>query len=493
MKITLATLHCTRTFIPLSLLYLKAYLVERKGHRASDVEILEYNRDSLPDDMVRDLAAGEPDVIGLSIYVWNVKTMMAVAARVKARSPRTTIVAGGPEVGPLGMAVLAAHPCIDVVVKSEGEIPFADIVACVQDGRGLGGVKGICFRRGEAVVENEDAPILEDLNHLASPHLAGYIDPKDRVICIETQRGCVFRCNFCFYNKDLSIRNRRFDLDRVKGEILFWLQQEVLEIYMMDPIFNLNAERAKEICRFVIAHNHRGVAFHAELWAEFVDEELARLLAEANFQFLEIGLQTTDESALATVERRLRVRKFTDGIEFMKRHKLKFELQLIYGLPGETPVTFRRSLNFAFALDPHELVVFRLMILPGTELWRKAEAIQLEFDPEPPYFARSHFSMTPEDIACGPKVIDAVGLLGNSRTIRFLCREPGVVFADVVDAWIAWQEAHDATATLAERARRFVADYCAANQIPAAFYAGFSALEFVADAAPSYQTAARAM
>jgi anaerobic magnesium-protoporphyrin IX monomethyl ester cyclase len=492
LKIRLATRHCTRTFIPLALLYLKAYLVERRGHCASDIDILEFNRDSLPDDMVRDLAAGVPDVIGLSIYVWNVKAMMAVAARVKALCPQTTIVIGGPEVGPIAMAVLAAHPCVDAVVKSEGEIPFAGIVSCLQEGRDLAEVEGICFRRGEAIVENEDAPILQDLNHLASPHAAGYVDPKDRVICIETQRGCVFRCNFCFYNKDLSIRNRRFDLDRVKDEILFWLQQDVLEIYMMDPIFNLNAERAKEICRFIIAHNDRGVAFHAELRAEFVDEELARLLAEANFQFLEIGLQTTDESALATVERRLRVKKFTDGIASMKRYKLKFELQLIYGLPGETPDTFRRSLTFALGLDPPELVVFRLMILPGTELWRKAAAIKLDFDREPPYFARSHFSMTADEVAYGQKVIEAVGVLGNSKTIRFLCKEPDVAFADVVDAWIAWQEARPAAETLAERARHFIADYCAARHIPVEFYTGFSSLEFAVDAIPSFQAAARA-
>ncbi|HEV7570606.1 MAG TPA: radical SAM protein [Thermoanaerobaculia bacterium] len=492
MKIRLATLHCTRGFIPLSLLYLKAFLVQRQGRAASDIEIHEFHGKSASDNIVDALVAGAPDVIGLAIYVWNVKTLMAVAQRIKALSPQTTIVLGGPEVGPVATSVLRAHPYIDIVVRSEGEIPFSEIVSSLEAGRDVSSVKGICYRRADAIVENEDAPILADLNELASPHRAGYIDPKDRIICIETQRGCVFRCNFCFYNKDLSIRNRRFDLDRVKAEILYWLQQEVVEIYMMDPIFNLNAERAKDICRFVIAHNHRQVAFHAELWAEFVDEELAQLLAEANFQFLEIGLQTTDESALATVERRLRVRKFTDGIEHMKRYQLKFELQLIYGLPGETPDTFRRSLNFALSLGPFELVVFRLMILPGTELWRKAEALRLEFDPEPPYLARAHFSMTAADMAYGLKIVDAVPLLSSSKTIRFLCREPNVTFAEVVDAWIAWQDGQAPDTPVNVRARRFVADYCAAKQIPAEFYAGFASLEFGGDPMPSYHAAVRA-
>lgn len=39
------------------------------------------------------------------------------------------------------------------------------------------------------------------------------------------------------------------------------LEQEVAQIYLMDPIFTLNAERAKEICRFVSQHNRRKIAF----------------------------------------------------------------------------------------------------------------------------------------------------------------------------------------------------------------------------------------
>ena len=475
MKICLATLHCNRSFIPLALLYLKAYLVERRGVAARDVTILEYDENSRPDIIVDEVLAAEPEILGLSIYVWNVTTLMAVARRVKALRPQITIVIGGPEVGPIAMSVLDAQPQIDIIVKSEGEIPFADIVAAVAAGD-LAGVKGICRRSGGTIVEHEDAPIVTDLEDLPSPHMLEYGDFTGRFICIETQRGCVFRCNFCFYNKDLALRNRRFDLDRVKEEIRYWLDRDVAQIYLMDPIFNLNAERAKDICRFIVAHNHRGVSFHAELWAEFIDEEMARLLHEANFTFLEIGLQSTDDTALATVERRLRLQRFIEGVGHLKRYRLKFELQLIYGLPGETPATFRKSLNFAYAMDPTYLAVYRLMILPGTELWRKAKALALEFDPEPPYYVRSHFSMTRDAVAYGIAIERGVEALRASRTVRFLSREPDVTFTDLVDAYAAW-EGNDV--------RRFVLAFCTRQGIPSAFYEAFSSREFGPVTAPS--------
>jgi anaerobic magnesium-protoporphyrin IX monomethyl ester cyclase len=478
MRIGLATRHASPHYIPLALLYLKAYLVERQGHPFEDVPILEFDRDCDHERIARDLLAAEPDVLGLSCYVWNVRALLAAARQVKAARPNVRIVIGGPEVGPVARAVLEAHPWVDVVVQSEGEIPFAGVVAAWKAGRGVESVPGIAFREGTRVVENVEAPLLRDLNALPSPHTAQYASGPGRIICIETQRGCVFRCNFCFYNKDLSVRNRRFDIERVKAEILFWLQQEgVRQIYLMDPIFNLDARRAKEICRFIIAHNQRRVPFHSEVWAEFIDEELARLMREAPLT-LEVGLQTTDATALATVERRLRVKPFVDGIRWLKQQGLSFELQLIYGLPGETLASFRQSLNFAMSLDPPDLAVFPLMVLPGTELWQKADGLGLRFDPDPPYYVREHGSMGAADVEFGARMIDAIGHLGHSRTIRFLCREPGLAFDQIVDEWIAWWPNQPDTEPAMTKLRRFVEHVCATRGIPPRFYQGFASFEF---------------
>jgi anaerobic magnesium-protoporphyrin IX monomethyl ester cyclase len=478
MTICLATVHQSRRFIPLALLYIKAYLVERRHCAFGAVDVAEFSLDATAEDIVSRVLRQSPDVVGLSCYVWNITVLMEVSRRIKALRPNTIIVLGGPEVGPIAPSVLRRHPDVDIIVKSEGEIPFAELVERWNRGADVAGVKGICFRDGAAIVETEEAPPLMDLNHLASPHLAEYADHRDRVVCIETQRGCVFKCNFCFYNKDLSIRNRRFDLDRVKQEILFWLDRDVCQIYLMDPVFNLYAERTKDICRFVAEHNTRRLKFHAEVWAEFIDEELASLMRDANFTFLEVGLQTTDTTALATVERRLKLEKFLKGIGHLKRYDLPFELQLIYGLPGETAKSFRKSLAFAMSLDPPEIAVYPLMVLPGTELWRKAEVIGLQFDPEPPYYVRSHGSMTADEITYGWKIVSALRRFGNSKTMRLLGREEGLSYSDIVDSWIAWQSGQ-AEVPLTEQVHRFLSHFCREHDIPEGFYQEFAAREFI--------------
>jgi hypothetical protein len=403
---------------------------------------------------------------------------MAVSRRIKEIKPGTKIVLGGPEVGPLATSVLNAHPYIDVVVKSEGEVAFSEIVEAWRNGGNLDRVRGIAFRRAGEIYETGDAPIVKDLNQIPSPHLVRYGDHRGRIICLETQRGCVFTCNFCFYNKDLSIRNRRFDVERVKEEILFWLQQEIAEIYLMDPVFNLNAARAKGICDFIARNNHRKIRFHTEVWAEFIDEELARLFHEGNFKFLEVGLQTTDDAVLAAVERRLKLDRFIEGIGHLKKFKLEFELQLIYGLPGETRASFKRSLDFAASFEPPQLAVFPLMVLPGTELWRKAVALKLCFDPEPPYLIRSHPSMDALDVKYGDKIVNALRYLGKSLTIRLLRKKSRIMFSDMVDQWIEWNDTHATAESREEKVKDFVQHFCVRNAIPATFFLGLASLEF---------------
>lgn len=479
-RICLATRHADARFTPLALLYLKAALVDRAGVSADDVTILEFSPDASGAEMADVIRQAAPDVLGLSCYVWNVDELMEAAHRVKSVRHGLQVVAGGPEVGPIAAQVLARYPAVDVVVKSEGEGPIADLVIAWRDARGLDDVTGVWSRSVDGIREHPDAPIVLDLGVLASPHERHYVPHEGRIVCVETQRGCVFRCSFCFYNKDVSIRNRRFDLARVEEELAYWLQQDIRQLYLMDPVFNLNAARAKTICRFLIAHNHRHIPVHAEIWAEFVDDELAGLMKAAHFDFLEVGLQTTDETALAAVDRRLKMQPFLDGVAHLRAHGLAFELQLILGLPDDSLASFRQSLDVAAALQPEYLAAFTLMVLPGTELWRRADALQLAFDPRPPYFIHATPSMPAADVAYGRQMALAIRPLWNSRAIRLLSRERDMTFSRLVDEWttsVGIDTAADPASVVREHLLVFVTRHCARHGIAPAFYERMATLE----------------
>jgi hypothetical protein len=178
------------------------------------------------------------------------------------------------------------------------------------------------------------------------------------------------------------------------------------------------------------------------------------------------------------VERRLRMQRFLDGIAHVERHRIPWELQLIFGLPGETRASFRRSLDFAMSLDPPQLAVYPLMVLPGTELWRRAREVDLDFDPVPPCHVRSHFSMTADDVQYGWRVVRALQDLGDSRTLRRLSRERGVGYADLIDAWLAWEDGHAGLESIGYRVKHFLLEFCDRRQIDATSYRDAASWEF---------------
>lgn len=61
-----------------------------------------------------------PDVVGLSMYVWNREPMLSLAADLQRQRPHLVIFAGGPEVtaNPAG---IVQHAAIDFVLPGEGE------------------------------------------------------------------------------------------------------------------------------------------------------------------------------------------------------------------------------------------------------------------------------------------------------------------------------------------------------------------------------------
>ena len=114
---------------PLAAGYLKAYAYAQGLIDAAEIELLprlltDYAGDAL---LVDEIAARQPDVLGVSLYTWNSERSLDSIRRVKERLPGLRVVVGGPEVQKDNLWVLQ-HPAIDVSVIGEGEQTFVDLL-----------------------------------------------------------------------------------------------------------------------------------------------------------------------------------------------------------------------------------------------------------------------------------------------------------------------------------------------------------------------------
>ena len=92
--IVLATLNACYIHAAIGLRYLKANL----GELETSCSLCEFTLDARPADIAENLLAKQPKVIGLGVYIWNVRETQRLIALIKTVAPEVTIVVGGPEV-----------------------------------------------------------------------------------------------------------------------------------------------------------------------------------------------------------------------------------------------------------------------------------------------------------------------------------------------------------------------------------------------------------
>ncbi len=385
MKIELVSIHIERSpkAMPLAAAMLKAKLDSLNGpENRVTVSMCDFYTDDDAEHIASSVLAKKPDMAGFSVYLWNRELSLQVASIIKKKAPGIIVCLGGPEAGEMPEKLLNAG-VFDLAVTGEGEIAFAKAVYGILN--------------GDAVPENRifNVPV-NDLNDLPSPFLSGTVDlSKYEGVLWELSRGCPFKCDFCFESRGLS-GVRRFSLDRIEAELRLFEEKKVTQVFVLDPTFNQDRERAKNILR-LIRKIAPSIHFTFEVRTEFLDEEMAELFASVNCG-LQIGLQSSDSSVLKCVNRSFDPVKFREKINILNRKNAVFGLDLIYGLPCDTLAGFRKSIDFAVSLQPNNLDIFPLAVLPGTVLHDKADSFGLDFANNAPYTVRSTPQFPAEDM-----------------------------------------------------------------------------------------------
>jgi oxygen-independent coproporphyrinogen III oxidase len=115
-----------------------------------------------------------------------------------------------------------------------------------------------------------------------------------------------------------------------------------------------------------------------------VDADYLAAVAAAGVNRLSFGVQSAVASELALLEREHDFAAAVEAVRLAREAGLtNFNLDLIYGLPGQTLNTWRQSLTAALALDPPHISLYCLTIEPGTPMqrWLQNGRIQLP-DPD---------------------------------------------------------------------------------------------------------------
>ncbi len=312
------------------------------------------------------ITGDQPQVICFSVYIWNADYTMRLVADLHRILPEVPIILGGPEVT---FMALASLPVGCTVVRGEveglGDDFFCDLAA--------GNLQA------------------EYLATSAPPFAMPYQESdfaahlENRNIYYESSRGCPFSCSYCLSSVGQGVRYR--ELPEVERELAQILAHTPKIIRFVDRTFNALPARSLAIWRYLLAQPGETL-FHFEIAPDLFSEEMLAFLADVpqgRFQF-EIGLQSTNPTTLAAVNRRMDLARAGENIRrLVALGNIHLHLDLILGLPCETEATFRTSLNEAFGMASHHLQMGLLKVLPGTAISRDAEEFGLVSSATPPY------------------------------------------------------------------------------------------------------------
>ena len=321
-----------------------------------------------------------PDIVGFTVYCWNLKRCLYLSKKLKENyAPQ--IVFGGPEITPDNPLIDSPH--VDFFVYGEGEAVFLKLLQdqTLWEKRRAAEPAGDIFR---------DSP---------SPYLQNIMEPEiDNIMLLETQRGCPYRCGYCYYNKShsgLTFADKGYLMQGVQWA----LDHDVKELYLLDPSLNVRPGLKDLLKEISLINKNRRLEIISEIRAEAIDAQMAALFVAAGFSWFEIGLQSTNPQALEIMNRPTDTKRFAKGAQLIKERGIVPAIDLIVGLPGDDLRGFSRSVEFVAQNNLYDdIQVFPLSVLPGTDFRWNSNKLGLRFDESPPYTLIESPTFSKEDM-----------------------------------------------------------------------------------------------
>ncbi len=381
-RIVLATLNAKYIHASLGLRCLLANMDRHGGAGLRVVtQLREFVIQQRPTQIVEELLALNPQVIGLGIYIWNVVETTQVLRLLKALRPDIKVVLGGPEVS---HEVDAQEICrlADHVITGWGDVSFPKICRALLDGP----------QPLMKVIAGEQPP----LDALAFPY-DEYTDADiaKRLLYVEASRGCPFKCEFCLSALDKTAW--AFELDAFMAEMDGLYQRGARNFKFVDRTFNLRVEHSVRILQFFLdrlqmaneaAVEAPNLFVHFEVVPDSLPDRLKELIVQfpaGSLQF-EVGIQSFNPDVQQRISRKQDNLKTADNLRWLvSQSQAHVHADLIFGLPGETLESFAAGFDRLYALAPHEIQFGILKRLRGTPIARHTQDFAMVYDSQTPY------------------------------------------------------------------------------------------------------------
>lgn len=350
-----------------------------------ELELRKFGRYETSLDIYECVLQGCYDLIYMHCDSQNILQIKAVAQMLKKASPETGIMLGGMEVSFETRDFMRDNPCIDYVVRGEGETVMYNFVRSVlEKDYKFESMAGLAFRNEDGVIVNPFDDSIE-MSELPFPYEKS--ESGKGVIYYESMRGTSDRSIHRQYLPDPRVRF--LSINRVCTELRYFLAKNAEKVVFLDRWFNFNRERAYRVFEYIINNDNGTTSFEFNIDGDLLDDETIRLLSDARKgqMIFNIDIGSTNAEVLAAMGRRENIYLLMYNVsKLMKEGNIEINISVAAGLPFETETMFARSFNKAYGLaDGMPLHIEELFADKGTMLRRQSERYGYIYSDVAPY------------------------------------------------------------------------------------------------------------
>ena len=375
------------------------------------VTLKEFTIKDSVDKIVNYIINEKPDLVGFSVYIWNINIIKEIIKCI--RDTNIMVLLGGPEVSYNAEEYILNNEA-DFVINNEGEESFHLLLAALHNNTPLFDVPNLVYKDEEIVETNTILPNLENVK-LATTNVLDY---KNRIVYLESSRGCPYRCSYCVASTSNKVR--MFPLDSVLNILNTLMKERVKTVKFLDRTFNADPKYLITILDY-IEENNISTTFQFEIVVDRLTKEMLDKIKnykQSTLRF-EIGIQSTNDIVNKSIRRTQNMEKVKENILYLNSiPNLELHVDLIAGLPYEDISSFRNSFNETFSLFSKELQLGFLKFLKGTHLMTMIDEHEYIYDHNPPYEIIQNKYLSKEELSEIHKVEETLEKFYNSGIFK---------------------------------------------------------------------------
>ena len=375
--------------IPLGLGYLAANMPER--HEAVLLDATLDRLDPAEPELEARLVAEAPDVVGVSFWSSNARSVYATCEVVRRVLPEAKIVFGGPHATSYGKREVASGRC-DYALAGDAEQTFPALLDALEkkDAAAIENIAGAVWRDATGAVRENSVDYVPELDTLGNVdygalrldeyHEMGYgyrgkavLNPHLKSAMMMATRGCPYRCTFCsapfISGKPLRYHSADYVADTVAN---LYHEHDVRLVSLGDDQFTLNPDYAASVCNALIERDLTDLVMVTPNGVRIrprMDEDFLRLMMRAGWQELTIAPESGSPRTLRLMQKDLNLDLVKPFVERCHNVGMKVKANFIIGYPGECPEDVELSARLIEEGNFDNISLCFFQPLPGTPIF----------------------------------------------------------------------------------------------------------------------------